>query len=258
MFDRIGKTHWVGFSLMLGLAFSPLQKAWASNFSINPVQVKISPGVTSSLVTLRNESPQSLRFQISAVSWAQNDRGEMQLTPTQDVIFFPSLLTLAPGEERKVRVSTKTVPGTTEKTYRLFFQELPALQTSGNQTAATQIAMLTRVGIPVFLQPAQVVVQASLSGLATKTGRFSFQVNNTGNSHFSARVVQVTGYNAAQQPIFKQELPGWYVLAGGTRIYEGELPKADCAKIQNLKAEVQTDNQSLQATIALPKGACGP
>ena len=50
----------------------------------------------------------------------------IELAPTQDVVFFPALLTLKPGEERRIRVGSTAAPGSIEKTYRIFVEELPA------------------------------------------------------------------------------------------------------------------------------------
>src|SRR5512141_1630359 len=88
--------------VILGLVFQA-EVMRASAFRVTPIQVELS-GKSSALLTLTNESGQPLRFQISAFSWSQAPNGDMQLNPTQDISFFPSLLTLKAGEERKVRV----------------------------------------------------------------------------------------------------------------------------------------------------------
>ena len=47
--------------------------------------------------------------QVSAFSWDQDIHGGIVLSPTRDVVFFPMMLTLAPGEQRRIRVGS-TVP----------------------------------------------------------------------------------------------------------------------------------------------------
>jgi fimbrial chaperone protein len=257
MFLSFKKKNWALASLLLGLALCQAEKTWASAFSVNPVKVFVSPQASSTLLTLHNESSEALRFQLSAFVWSQNSKGEMQLTPTQDVIFFPSLLTLAPGEERKIRVATNVTAGAVEKTYRLFFDELPPLENSQDSQKKNQVVFLTKIGIPIFVQPAQPVAEGKLQGLAAKNGRFSFQVKNTGNVHLSPQAIRVKGYDAAQKSVFERDLEAWYVLAGGDRAFEVDLPKADCSKIKTLTAEFQTEQTTLKETIDIPQGACG-
>src|SRR5256712_10346979 len=87
----------------------------ASAFKVTPVRVTFS-GPSSTLLTLRNESDQPLRFQISSFTWSQDARGSVQLSPTDDIVFIPHLLTLSAGEERKVRVAATVAATDVEKT----------------------------------------------------------------------------------------------------------------------------------------------
>ncbi len=73
------------------LAVAP--SASAATFSVNPTQIYLSGRATSSLLTLRNDSTEMLRFQLSAFAWTQSAAGEIELGPTEDVVFFPALLT---------------------------------------------------------------------------------------------------------------------------------------------------------------------
>ena len=80
--------------------------ARAASFSVDPTLIQLSPRAPSTLLVVRNESTSAVRLQLSAFSWAQSVEGEMQLQPTEDIVFFPALFTLEPGQERKVRVGT--------------------------------------------------------------------------------------------------------------------------------------------------------
>ena len=74
------------------------------------------------LLTLRNESNETLQFQLSVFAWTQSPLGQMELEPTEDVVFFPTLLTLKPKETRRVRVGSATPQDVREKTYRIFVE----------------------------------------------------------------------------------------------------------------------------------------
>jgi fimbrial chaperone protein len=227
-------------------------RADASSFTVNPTQIYFSGRTVSALLTLRNESTEPLRFQLSAFSWDQNEHGEMQLQPTEDVIFFPTLLTLGPKEERKVRVGTTTAFGPVERTYRIFVEELPSAEPS----TQAGVRVLTKMGIPVFLRPAKMVAEGGLQDLRVTDGTFSFKLRNSGNVHFVPQRVRVRALGPTNNLLFERELAGWYVLAGGTRIFDLELPKSDCSGISSLAVDVQIGGTALTDQIVAPPSAC--
>src|SRR5713226_9619743 len=138
-------------TLVLGLGFQA-ENVCASAFKVTPVRVTFS-APSSTLLTLRNESDQTLRFQVTSFAWSQDASGAVQLAPTEDIVFFPALLTLKPGEERKVRVAATVAAKDVERTYRIFFEELPPLERPENSGA--QVRILTKMGIPIFVIPAK-------------------------------------------------------------------------------------------------------
>src|SRR5262245_47029620 len=138
----------------LGLAVCRAEAVSASTLRVSPVQVNLSAASPSTLLTISNDSDQPIRIQVSASAWDQDSSGKMLLTPTRDVVFFPMMLTIAPHAERKVRVGSSAEFGSVEKAYRLFVEELPAAATP-TATGGFQIQVLTRMGIPVFLQPVE-------------------------------------------------------------------------------------------------------
>src|SRR3954463_4241170 len=78
--------------------------AIASNFTVTPTEVNLSTSATSALVTLRNGSKLPLRFEITVVSWSEDEHGTMALNPSSDVTFFPKLVELAGGASRNIRI----------------------------------------------------------------------------------------------------------------------------------------------------------
>ena len=90
--------------VVLGLTAGWAQQTSAATFRVSPVQVVFDGARSSDLLTITNQSSEELRFQITAFTWDQKPSGEMELTPTNEIVFFPALLSVAPGQERKVRV----------------------------------------------------------------------------------------------------------------------------------------------------------
>lgn len=244
------------FVLLLCLALGQAETGWAATFTVNPVQVFLSPKTRSVILTLRNVSDETLRFQLDAFAWDQDARGEMSLAPTRDVVFFPALLTLTPGEERNIRVGAATPPGLSEKTYRIFVEELPP--PAGTVLPPGQVRVLTKVGIPIFIEPVQPAAAARLDAARVHGGQLSFEVRNTGTVHFIVQAVKLTGYDAAGERVLEGALEGWYVLPGGTRRYELPLPAADCPKVHSFGIEVLTTRATLTERVDAPEGACAP
>ena len=210
----------------------------ASAFKVTPVRVTFS-GPSSTLLTLKNESDQPLRFQITSFSWSQDVKGAMQLAPTEEIVFFPALLSLNPGEERKVRVAATVAAKDVEKTYRIFFEELPPLERPENSGA--QVRILTKMGIPIFVAPAKGNAEASIDSVRMEKGTLGFEVRNSGNVHFALEGVKLHGVGSNGEMLFDRQLDGWYVLAGSPRTYSVEVPAAECSKLKRIVIEAQTD-----------------
>jgi fimbrial chaperone protein len=228
----------------------------AATYTVNPTRVYLSARATSALMTLKNESETPLRMQLRAQRWAQTRAGEMQLADTEDLIVFPSLLTLKPGEERKVRVATTAPFGQVEQSYRLSVEELPAAAPDAPDGASVRI--ITRMGIPVFLQPPRPAATAVLQGLGLSNGALAFELANTGNTHYIPESVVVRGFTAAGQPVGEWPLSGWYVLAGGVREFSLKLPRPACDKVRSLLVEVTIGQTLLKGPLTTPGGACAP
>ncbi len=209
------------------------------------------------MLLIANETNDSVRCQVSAVSWDEAPDGRMLITPTKDVLVFPQLLTLKAGEDRNVRVGTTIPFGTSEKTYRIVIQELPAenhrlrLPTAGLQ-------VLVRFTVPVFLAPAQASVHPQIENIAVSHGGLSFSLHNVGTMHARTEAIRATAKDAKGEPLFDQRWEGWYLLAGRSRDYAVKIPPAFCEKTAAVTVEASTDGDVVKTTQAIPAGACGP
>ena len=225
----------------------------ASTFNVSPTQVYLTGRDASALLTLRNDSDQPLRFQMSAFGWDQQRSGEMALTPTSDVVFFPALLTLGPREERKIRVGRVVGAGDAERTYRLFVEELPSLEAlSGNPG---EVKVLTRMGIPIFVRPLKETVAATIATVEHVDGALTFTLANSGTVHFVPTSIVVRGVADGRQ-VFEGQLQAWYILAGGRRDCAYQLPRPDCTRATALQVEVVYGSSKIDRRLDIPAGAC--
>jgi fimbrial chaperone protein len=230
-------------------------RARASGLNISPVQVWLSPEASKSLLTLRNEGPDDARYQVSAMAWDEDSRSGMKLAPTEDIVVFPTVLELKAGETRSLRLGAVVPFGPIEKTYRVFLEELPAPE---KPQARSTVRVLTRVGIPVFLAPVKALEDVRVSPVSLAKAGASVDVQNTGNVHLRVESVRLEGFAQGGTKVFEKQAQGWYVLAGGHKRYEVEVPKDACARVRKLVVSVKTDKeQVLQEPLETPGGACG-
>ena len=236
-------------------AAAPATPAAAATFSVAPTRVVLTAQASSALLTITNDSGAPLRLQVSAHAWRQSDTGELQLAEAGDLVAFPGLLSLAAGETRRIRVAfTGAPPAALERTYRVYVEELAA--TGGTDGPA--VRMLTRLGIPVFVQPPRPAAAASLGQVGLIEGRLAFTLANTGNVFFIPDEVRVRAVTADGETIGEQTPSVWYVLAGGTRRFDLTFARPDCARIRRAHIEVTVGAVRLESRAEAPGGICGP
>lgn len=244
----------LGAVALAGLALGGPGRAFAQTLEVTPIQIELTSATPNNLVTLHNLGSEPVRYQVSVFAWQQSPRGEMKLSKTKDVLFFPSLLTIGPGEKRNLRIAAAAPFDSVEKTYRMFVEQLPGAP----DPAKTSVRVLTRVGIPVYLEPGAPAATAEVDPPLVSGRRISFVLRNTGNVRIRPDAVRLVGRGEKGEAVFEQPLPAWYVLAGGERTYEAEAPADGCARVRAVSVAVALPSGTLEKQIATGGGACGP
>jgi fimbrial chaperone protein len=239
-----------GLPVALLLMSSPSE---ASQFTVNPTRVELSARVSSAVVTLRNDGQFPVRIQVKTHTWMQTLDGQMKLDPTDDVVVFPTLLTLAAGEERRLRIAVTSPPTQMERSYRVFLEELPPVQPTPNESG---VQVLTRVGIPVFLRALTPAARAGMSDVGFSQGMLHFQIDNLGNTHFVPDRIHVQAVNPSGIAIIDKTADGWYILGGSSRRYEMRPESGDCAQIRAFLIDVTVGENTLRQRLDTPAGAC--
>lgn len=157
------------FACAVAYAQSPLAGLGAGpeqgRFNVTPTRLVLRPNETSTSLVLKNESAEALRFQVTAFAWTNAIDGEMRLEPTKDVVFFPALFAIAPGQTRRVRVATAERAAMHERAYRLIVEQLPS---RAGPRIESGVEMLTRLNVPLFLEPATRVASDARSRRAAR------------------------------------------------------------------------------------------
>jgi fimbrial chaperone protein len=229
------------------------RRAWAASFEVSPVSLSLGGGATSGVITVTNLGTDEVRLQVTGFAWGQGPDGEIQLTPSDEITFFPALVTLKGGEARKLRVGVKAQQGPLEKTYRVMVEELPAV--GGAHPGEVQVR--TKMGIPVFLAPLAGAPLVRVEGVFVRKKEIAFTVRNGGTSHFVARKMTVIGHTKTGDKIFEIEKSGWYVLAGGSRNYAVDLPDKVCKLLKSIDVQIETEDGAVMKS-PLTNVSCEP
>lgn len=246
--------------IALVLAGAPLiaaAPARAEGLEVVPVQVNLNRGAPNALVSVKNDGAEETRYQIELFSWGQSRSGSMELAPSKDLVFFPALFALKPGEQRNLRVGADPRAfAPLEKTYRIFIQELPPAQATAKSNG---IRVLTRIGIPVFLDPVGPAAgKPELESPTAGPSRISFSLRNAGTAHLRPTSVKAVARNSSGEVVADHRWDGWYLLAGGERVYDWPFPPADCGRVRAVVAEVAFEGNVLRSALDTPHGVCRP
>ena len=226
--------------------------ARASGLDITPVRVHLNDTQRSETLTLVNNSADRVRYQVTASAWQEDAAGQPTLTGSQDLVVFPSLFEMKPGTTKRIKVASRVGAGPAERTYRVVIEQLP----DGTTPKPGSIRVLTKFSVPVFVQPPKPKPKAAVT-MRIDHGRLIVTVSNAGNSYFVTRSVQIVAKDGSTT-LLDQIINGWYVLAGGQRVYELELSSGSCSKMSSAVATLKTESETVHETVHLQSASCAP
>lgn len=244
--------------LLLAAALSTAAPAPAAagEYSVSPLRIDLDRDARSGVVTLANSGATPIDFQISVLEWTQDAGGRDQYSPTADVVFFPKILTVGPGESRVVRVGMQTVPTAIERAFRLFIEPIPERSNEPLPPGAN-IAINLRFALPVFARPPKREAVAEIDAAAVRNGTLAFTLRNGGNVHLRLEEgVAVVGHDAQGAEIFNQRIETRYVLAGMSRPLSLALPRDLCARIASLDLTARGEQLVASQRLAVNRANC--
>jgi len=220
----------------------------AANFGVSPLSLDLTTQQRSAVITVSNDDSKTITLKVHAVRWTQNEAGEDQYQPTEDLVFFPKRLEIKPGEQRIIRTGLPALPLTgTERAYRLFVEELPPVEmpTDGQ----TKLSVLLSFALPVFVAPAVTsaklnVVSAELS----RDGTLSMQLANVGATR--ARISRVVSDDGK---LTSDSVSSRYVFPTVARTVNAKLG-ADACRQAPKRLKLELDSQLIDVTIT--RSAC--
>ena len=214
--------------------------AFAGEFSVKPIRLDVVHSAKSTSVSVVNDGAEKISFQLQAMDWTQDKDGKDQYADSRDLIFFPKLFAVEPGQEALVRIGFKSPVTTTEKTYRLFIEELPGIVKKTEANSA-QINVLIRFGLPIFVKPALTQDGLAIEAVELTNSVLSFTARNSGNRHQIYKSIRLEGLNAANKPVFSLDLADNYLLASAAKPYKTTLSALQCRELVSLVINIETD-----------------
>lgn len=229
--------------------------ALAGDFTVNPIRLELGAAAKSGIINVRNESKEKLSFQLQAMEWTQDAKGQDQYADTQNLVFFPKIMSVEPGEEGLIRVGAKTAAVPTEKTYRLFIEELLGVAKAPEGNGA-QINVLIRFGAPIFVAPLKPQDSLEIEGLELAGGVLKISTRNTGNRHQLVQGIQLRGSDASGHEVYALTLADRYLLTGAAKSYTTTIAADQCARLAVLAVELKTDKLSVQRKLDVTRPMC--
>ena len=228
--------------------------ARSAGLVLHPVRVFFAPEGRSEILQVRNESGRPLTLQARLYAWGQEgDPATDRYDPTSSLLFFPRMVTLAPGEQKVIRIAPRVPPADAERTFRLYLEEIP----DPVRPAGTFLRTQLRIGVPLFVAPREAHVAARLENLRFDGETVAFRVRNDGNVHVPPASFRVEAFDAAGASLFTEQWSGWYVLPGASAVFERGVPVGPAAAACRVVLEMGFADRRLVEELRIGNGGCG-
>jgi fimbrial chaperone protein len=181
----------------------------ATSLKIYPVLIELDAKTPVETMTIENSSDAPARMQVRVVAWRQ-DNGQDLFEDTRDILANPPLFEVAPGAQQIARFGLRTAPGLTEKSYRIFLEEIP----NGRPTAPGEVRTLLRVSIPIFVPSPDAQPKLVWQIANADDKQLMLTVHNGGSAHVHLKQITLKHADGAALGSQQESL---YILSGATR-----------------------------------------
>lgn len=171
------RTSWAAAAAAI-MAALPSGIAVAGSLKVYPVRLELTRQEPVRTMTIHNESPEPSRVQLRVYAWRQQD-GEDVFEETRDVLANPALFELPAQGQQIARFGLRTSPGATEKSYRVFLEEVP----TDRPTKAGEVRTLLRISIPIFVPAPDAAPRLTWRASPAGPRQMSLAIRNDGKAH---------------------------------------------------------------------------
>jgi len=242
-------------SIVLAMTMAALAgpAAVAGTVTVSPTRLTIARSGTSADLGLTNAGTTPIRFSVRAFRWRQTLDGVVELTPTDELIVFPQILTIASQERRTVRVAFTGPLPATEADYRILASELPI---ADDASAPPGLTIRSKLSMPVFIVPSQAHHEVAIEEARATAGKMAFDLTERGSAHDFLKTVRIRGENAQGTTLFDHTFEGWYVLPAEPRRFEVPLPPSACRRLAHVTIDATFENLPDKHMRLVPTESC--
>ena len=240
--------EFVASALLAACCAAQAADAGRAGITISPISVSLDAKRPADAVTFQNGTAENKVIQVEIMNWS-HDNGEDHFTPAADLLVSPPMFRVAAGAKQVVRVGLKSRAGATsptEKTYRMFLQEVPeTAPVPAVDAGGSALRLLLRFGVPVFLKPAKALPESiNWKASRNKDNTIALSLTNTGNRHLRVSEVKL---ESAGKSVAASNFA--YVFAGETYTWtlKPDAPWQPGAAM----VSARTDDGSVHAGLSL-------
>lgn len=209
-------------------------RASAEGLTVYPTSLVLDEARRVGVLTLVNRGGEEAIYELAGYRWTEAD-GADHLIPDKAFIVTPPVVTLAPGEQRVVRIGVLPggAPLAVEQAYRVRVSELQ----SGDVFRGNALDVRLQILLPVFLGGDSRDLDLGFSAAENQDGQLCLEGLNSGDSHARLVWVAPAGHPDEKTPIHKYMLakssarfcvdpvakPGGKVSVGATSIYQSDV-----------------------------------
>lgn len=178
----------------------------AGSIELSPVRVSLSNAAKVAILTVGNTGTEESVMQVTLKKWTLDGQG-YAYAQSQELVVTPVTFHLAPGARQIVRVGLREgAPLRAEAAYRLLVEEVPPPPSAD----VTQMRMVVRHDLPVFVAPTAPAKAAMDIALDCAADGSRLRVTNIGNVH--AQVLRVTLTDTSANPVLARWDASDYLL----------------------------------------------
>jgi len=255
MIRRVSRRPLRSLAAGLALALMAAGPVAAADFGVVPLKVLLSQSKSTEVLTIRNNSATPLRLQVEGKKWAQGTDKAWQLTDTDDLIFSPEILTVAPSGEATLRVGTLEQADEKELSYRVLLTEI---RDSTQATApGLSLNVRTQVSLPVFVDPAGVAPKPALVSAERRQNTVRLGVDNSGTARIDAQGVGVDLLDASGKVVDTTQATSSYALGGASMFIDVAVKAASCKVATSVRLTLSSPVVTLTHDLPAAAQQCG-
>ena len=238
----------------VGLLAGAVGLASAARFSLNPIRVHLGAGHPVETVVLGNEEDHPLSFEVQVKRWTQDTDGAWTLVPSDDLVVHPLIVTVAVGAQARLRIGTLSPSTAGEQAYRV---ELQQLRDPAGPADGAQIRMLTRISLPVFVQPRGAKSHLALTVSSPAAEKLGLSLRNAGPAYAPPGVATVRVLDGDGRVVHQGKLSLGYVLAGAQLPVATAWPAGACGRAARVELTT-AEGANLRADVPAGLRRCTP